>query len=282
MLQHSGIYSMKRLLFFISLGAIFTGTTAFIISSGGITGRTGSPGEGTCAGCHGGGGGTTAVILSASPSLTLSQYLPGQTYTLTLTVTNSLFSKFGFNAEILNSSNTNAGNISAGLSGVQVVNTTRKNVTQTTPKSGTGSASFQFVWTAPLSGTATIYAAGNAVNGTGGTSGDATGNTAFVLTPNTSNGINEAVSSGISGLNVYPNPVRSEFKINYNLIENGNVKVALYNIQGQEISEITNENQYTGAQSLNAQLPPDLAKGVYFVKLSVNGKQEAQRLIITQ
>ena len=37
-----------------------------------------------------------------------------------------------------------------------------------------------------------------------------------------------------------------------------------------------------GAQLINAQLPPDLAKGVYFVKLSINGKHEAQRLIITQ
>ncbi len=273
---------MKRLLFFISLGAIFTGSTAFIISSGGITGRTGSPGEGTCSGCHGGGSGPTTVSLSASPSFTTGQFAPGQTYTITLTVINSAFSKFGFNAEILDPSNTNAGNISAGLSGVQVINATRKNVTHTAPKSGTGSAPFQFVWTAPSTGTAIVYVAGNAVDGTGGTGGDAGGNTSFVLTANSSIGINEAVSSGVSGLNVYPNPVRSEFRISYNLIESGNVKAALYNLQGQEIAEITNEDQHIGLQTVNAQLPPDLAKGVYFVKISVDGRQQAQRLIITQ
>jgi hypothetical protein len=273
---------MKRLLLCITLGTIFTGTTAFIISSGGITGRTGSPGEGTCSGCHGGGSGTTVVSLSASPSFTASQFIPGTTYTLGVTVSNSSFSKFGFNAEVLNPSNVNAGNITSGLTGVQVINTTRKNVTQTGPKSGTGSATFQFVWVAPLSGAATIYASGNAVDGTGGTGGDSPANSLFVLTANTAAGINENVISGISGVNVYPNPVRSEFKISYNLIESGRVKTALYDIRGQELTELANEEQAPGAQLLNAQLPPDLAKGVYFVKLSVNGKQQIQRLIIAQ
>lgn len=283
MLQHHKKLSMKRLLLFIILGAIFTGTTAFIISSGGITGQTGSPGEGTCSGCHSSGGsGTTVVSLAVSPSFTANQFIPGQTYTVTIIVTNSSYTKFGFNAEILNPSNVNAGNITSGLSGVQVVNTARKNVTQTTPKTGTGSATFQFVWVAPLTGTATIYAAGNAVDGTGGTGGDKGGNAAFIVTANTAASINENVVSGISGLNVYPNPVHSEFKISYNLMESGRVKTALYDIRGQEVAELANEAQNSGAQMLNNQLPPDLAKGVYFVKLSVNGKQQIQRLIIAQ
>jgi hypothetical protein len=276
------LFYMKRLLLFIVLGTVFTGTTAFIISSGGITGRTGSPGESTCSGCHGGGSGTTNVSLSASPSFTANQFIPGQTYTLGITVSNNSFSKFGFNAEILNSSNTNAGNITSGLSGVQVVNTTRKNVTQTTPKTGTGSATFQFVWVAPLSGTATVYASGNAVDGTGGTGGDTPSNSLFVLTANSGAGINENVLSGISGVNVYPNPIRSEFRISYNLMENGRVRTALYDIRGQEIAEIANEEQAAGAQVLNAQLPSDLAKGVYFVKLSLDEKQQIQRMIIVQ
>jgi hypothetical protein len=273
---------MKKLFLLILLGTIFIGTTAFIINNSGITGRTGSPGETTCSVCHGGGGGTTNVLISGSPVFVSNQYIPGQTYTVTVNVTNNSFTKFGFNAEILNASNANAGNITTALAGVQIVNVTRKNVTQTTAKTGTGSAIFQFTWVAPLTGTATIYAAGNAVDGTGGTSGDATGAATLILTPDLSAGINETTISGISGLNVYPNPIKSEFKISYNLIENSNVKAALYNLQGQELMEITNENQISGAHLLEASLPSDLAKGVYFVKLSVNGKQAAQRLIITQ
>jgi hypothetical protein len=273
---------MKKLLLFSFLGIIFTGTTAFIISSGGITGRTGSPGETTCTGCHSGGGGTTTVSVSASPAFIANQYIPGQTYTVALTIANSAFTKFAFDAEILNSSNTNAGNMTTGFAGVQIVNTTRKNATHTAPKTGTGAAVFQFVWVAPLSGNAIFYAAGNAIDGTGGTGGDRPGNTTLTLTPDLSSGISEAIVSGISGLVVYPNPVRSEFKISYNLIESGNVRAALYDLQGKEIIEIANEDQNAAAYTLNAQLPPDLTKGVYFVKLSIDGKQQAQRLIITQ
>ncbi len=273
---------MRKFLLFTLLGIVFTASTAFIISSSGITGHTGSPGEATCSGCHSGGMGITSVSISATPSFTAGQYLAGQTYTVSVTVSNGSYSKFGFDVEILNPSNTNAGNITTALAGVQLVNSTRKNATQTTPKTGTGSATFQFVWVAPLSGTATIYAAGNAVDGTGGTGGDTPSNTSLTLKDNSGVGINEAVVSGISGLNVYPNPVRSDLKISYNLIEGAAVKVGLFDIQGKEITEFANQNQNIGANILNAQLPADLAKGVYFVKLSIEGKQQAQRLIITQ
>ncbi len=259
---------------------IFVGTTAFVMFAAGVTNQTGSPGEGTCSGCHG--AGTSIVSISGTPAFVANQYVPGQTYTVNVNVANNAFSKFGFDAEILNTSNVNAGNITTGSTGVQIVNSTRKNATHAGVKSGTGSAIFQFIWVAPLTGTAIVYATGNAVDGTGGTGGDSPGSAALTLTPDLSAGINEATLSGISGLNIYPNPIRSEFKLSYNLTENANVKAAIYNIQGQEMAIITNEDQVTGAHILDAQLPFDLAKGVYFVKLSVNGKQAIQRLIITQ
>lgn len=272
---------MKKLLVFTGLGFVFIGTTAFILNSGGIADRTGSPGETTCSACHSGGAGTTIVSISATPSFSSNQFVIGQTYTVSCTVSNSAFTKFGFDAEILDASNVNAGNITAGLTGVQIINTTRRNVTQTISKTGIGSAVFEFVWVAPLSGNATIYVAGNAINGTGGTGLDTPGSTSLALNPDFSPGINEAVQSGISGLKVYPNPVKSEFNISYNLIEKAVVKTALYDLQGKKIVEIASENQNPGAHTLMAELPTDLAKGVYFVELSIEGKQQARRLIIT-
>ena len=141
------------------MGLVFFGTTAFILNNGGIANRTGSPGETTCVACHSGGAGTTIISISATPSFSANQFVIGQTYTVSCTVSNSAFTKFGFDAEILDVSNVNAGNITAGLSGVQIINATRRNVTQTTPKTGSGSAVFEFVWVAPLSGNATIYVA---------------------------------------------------------------------------------------------------------------------------
>lgn len=275
---------MRRLLFFGLLGIIFIVTTAFIITSGGIAGATGSPGEGNCSGCHSGGTGTTAIGLGFMPAIVANQFVPGQTYTINVMVSNPSFLRFGFGCEILTPANTNAGIMTAPFFGVKLLNSgLRTNAVQSAPFIGTSPGTFQFLWVAPTTGTANIYIAGNAVDGTGGTSGDRPSSSfSLSLTADLSAGVNEATLSGISGLNVYPNPIKSEFRISYNLIENSNVKVALYTIQGQEIAEISNENQTAGNHLLEAALPTDLAKGVYFVKLSVNGKQAAQRLIITQ
>ena len=272
---------MKKIYLFTILAFIFMGTTDFVIFSSGVSDQTGSPGEGTCASCHGGGSGTTLVSVTASPAFVANQYIPGQTYTITISIINNLFANFGFDSEILNSSNITTGTVTSVLAGVKIINSTRQNLTHTTPKTGTGSADFQFVWIAPSGGTATIYTAGNAIDGTGGTGGDSPASNSLILTP-AGIGVNEMMKSGISGLNIYPNPVKSEFKISYNLLENAKVKSAIFNLQGKEIVEISNENQSAGAHSLEAQLPADLAKGVYFVKLSSEGKPQVQRLIITQ
>lgn len=273
---------MKRFLLFLCLGIVFTGSTAFVIFSSGVANQSGSPGEGTCGSCHGGGAGSTLVSISGSPAFVANQYIPGQTYTVNVNVTNNSFSKFGFDAEILNTSNANAGNMVSGLTGVQIVNSTRKNATHTAPKAGTGSAQFQFVWTAPLSGNAIIYASGNAVDGTGGTNADTPGNATLTLTPDLSAGIRDTITSGITGITVFPNPIKSEFKISYNLLENANVKVTLYDLQGQEIMELSNEDHIAGPQLSQAVLPAQFANGGYLLKLSVNGKQAHQRLIITR
>jgi hypothetical protein len=275
---------MKRFLLLGTLALIFTGTTAFIISSAGIAGFTGSPSEATCGNCHSGGAGTTQVALSASPVFVANQFVPGQTYTITVNVTNNSFTKFGFGCEILTPANANAGSMTTALTGVKFLNSgARKNAVQTTPQTGTGSASFSFVWVAPATGTANIYATGNAVNGNGSTSGDTPSASVLLsLTADLSAAVNESVQSGISGLTVYPNPVRSEFSIAYNLPGSAYVKVSLHDIQGKEITEFSSANQSAGAQNIRAQLPEGLSKGVYFVKVSIEGKELAQRLIITQ
>jgi hypothetical protein len=83
----------KHLLILIISVLIFTGTSAFVwVSSSGIAGQTGAPGEGTCSGCHSGGGGVTTVSISAVPAFTNNEYVAGQTYTLSIIVTIANFS----------------------------------------------------------------------------------------------------------------------------------------------------------------------------------------------
>ncbi|MBL7895763.1 MAG: T9SS type A sorting domain-containing protein [Bacteroidia bacterium] len=275
----------KRILTLVSISVILLSGTAFIVkkSSGGIVGRTGSPGESGCDACHSGGAGITTVSITANPAFVANKFIPGQTYTVSITVSNASFSNFGFGCEILTPSNTNAGNMTTALSGVTFANSgARKNAIHNAIKGGTGTAVFQFVWVAPTSGTATVYAAGNAVNGTGGTGGDRPGLTNLVLTADLSSGITEAQSTSFSGITIFPNPIADQFKVNYNLLEDGEVKAAIYDLQGKFVSDLFSENQSAGFHSQYVDLPENCAGGVYFLKLSQPGKKELQRIIIVQ
>lgn len=274
----------KNLLSALALGAIFISSTAFIIHSTGEAGQTGSPSETTCASCHSGGTGTTIVGITGSPAFTSNQYVPGQTYTVNVNVQNTSYSSFGFGCEILNSSNTDAGSMMSCMSGAQFLTATngRKNATHTTPKSGTGSTTFSFVWVAPSTGTVTVYAAGNAVNNNSNFNGDQVGTISLVLSPATTTDVKEAVVTGFTDISVYPNPIASKFKINYNIAADVIVNASLYDIQGKLVNEFVNEKQTSGNHTLKASLPDGLPKGAYIVKLTCNANIAAQRLVIVE
>ncbi len=249
-------------------------------SSGGIVGKTGSPSETTCATCHSGGNGISGVTISASPVFVAGTYVPGQTYTISIDVSNPNFSFFGFDAEILNTSNTNAGTMTTGFGGVQFGNFgLRKNATHSTPKTGSGSASFSFEWVAPVGGQVKIYAAGNAINGNASTTGDSPGSTSLILGDPLS--VNETPKT-VYGFNVYPNPIVSNFKINYSLSSPSEIVIAVCDLQGKECARLLSQKQNEGFHSVNAEMPENLTKGVYLLKLICGDKTTEQRLIILQ
>lgn len=269
---------MKRILLISSSILILFTATGFVLSSNGIAGQTGSPGEGTCASCHSGGAGTTSVSINATPSFTAGQYLPGQTYTIEITVANAAFSKFGFGCEILSGPNTNSGTMQNGGTGVVFANSgTKKNAIHNVPKTGTGSATFTFEWIAPLSGNATIYAAGNAANGNNNTSGDRGGNTSLALTA-LGTDLNE--NENVSAISVYPNPSQSEINVRFHIQKSSDVKLAVFDLSGKEVAVLSNQAQESGDYNLNYSLNSDLESGVYILKLFINEGLHTQKLFI--
>lgn len=267
----------------VSLGIILVGLSAFtMIKNTGTGGYVGSPGENTCTQCHAASSSVSGTSIIATPAFTANQYVPGQTYTIQIGVGSLTLGNFGFACEILNSANTDAGIMQNPQSGVSfsVAANGRKNATQNIKKAGTGFATFQFEWVAPSSGQVKIYAAGNAVNSNNLATGDAVSTASLALTA-AGVGIQEK-NQALSSLQIYPNPVRSDFRFSYHLTESGVLKVALFDLQGKEVTEFVHENQQNGLHTMNASLPADLNKGVYFLKFSYNGKPATQRMIITQ
>jgi uncharacterized repeat protein (TIGR01451 family) len=151
-------------------------------SSGPPAGYTGAPGEEpeACAECH-------VPTDVGSGHFTISApatYVPGQTYSITVTHTNAdpTRIRWGFELTVLDPSDEQAGNLQPLNGLTQVLNNAgpsgaRQYIEHTA--AGTfidqqNTASWTFDWTAPSTdvGTVTFYAAGNQANNDGNTSGD--------------------------------------------------------------------------------------------------------------
>src|ERR1044072_20143 len=77
-----------------------------VLDDNGKAGRTGSPGESNCTGCHTGSAlndGTGSVTIS-SPDLPTWEYMPGDTYAINVTVARTGNPLFGFDLECLTGS----------------------------------------------------------------------------------------------------------------------------------------------------------------------------------
>jgi len=142
--------------------------------------RTNAPGEGNCTGCHTGNALNTAggsvAITDVPPSS-----VPGQTYTLTVTVQRPGQLRWGFEMTALRSNGFAAGSFTnlttftgtQTFSGRLYINHSRLNGADGTfPDDPSGA--WQINWTAPAAGagTVTFYAAGNAADGLGSDQGD--------------------------------------------------------------------------------------------------------------
>jgi N-acetyl-anhydromuramyl-L-alanine amidase AmpD len=86
--------------------------------------------------------------------------------------------------------------------------------------------------------------------------------------------------NGSNYISVYPNPFSGTTVLTYSLKENSNVEITLCDVLGKEIS-LLKANQSQGKHELpvsSAEL--GLAKGMYFVKMNVNGEQKTIKVIL--
>jgi hypothetical protein len=275
----------KNLLIIGTLAVVLISTSAFVIlKQTGIAGKTGSPGNGLCSDCHTPSAVVATVSISGTPAFTGNQYVPGQTYTVNISVASPSLSAFGFGCEILNG--TSAGATSIGLmSGISPLSQikpfgTRDNATHVNTTFGLGNTkTFTFKWVAPSTGNAYIYAAGLAANNNGSDGlGDAVATASLALTA--SPGVLVNIEANVASLTVFPNPSEDNLSLQYSLVNDGSVKASLYNLQGKEICVLFNANQSAGLHTKTILYPNDVASGVYLVKLSSNGKDLVEKMII--
>jgi len=259
---------------------------AGINSDNGKAGATGSPGEQSCSqsNCH---TGSTDNSMGGSVTLTSTdlinwEYTPGQTYTLTATVSQQGRTLFGLGLEALLPSGANAGNLIPG-SGTTTKNATvagnsRKNIVHNMNAGATANAhSFTFTWTAPATdvGPVTIYYAGNATNNNGTKTGDYI-YTASQVVNSAGVGVSEHVNTPFS-FSFYPNPAVESITANYSLEESAKVTYIIYDLTGKKVQTETT-NRFPGAQQQSIDIN-NLHTGTYLLSISVNGSVITKRFV---
>ena len=179
----------------------FLGNFALTNTFGGFPNSSGSPGDGqTCqrAGCH-----TSSASVGSGGSITsnipVSGYIPGNTYTITASITGNS-SKFGFQVSPQNASGTALGTMTATTNQTQIFGAGYMTHTQL-GTSGSGSKTWNFNWTAPASGTGnvTFYGAFMITNNDNTSSGDTTKTNSLPVSENLST--KEITSFRFNGLN---------------------------------------------------------------------------------
>jgi len=94
-------------------------------------------------------------------------------------------------------------------------------------------------------------------------------------------GINEnaAIENKIN-LNAFPNPFNSSTQISYELKENAAVTIAVYDVLGNKIETLANnETQNNGKHSIEFNAK-NRAKGIYLVSVTIDGQTYTKRIVL--
>ena len=160
-------------------------------SNGPPTGYTSAPSENNCTSCHSGSlisSGSNWNNISLSGNFSGNGYLPDSTYTIKIAYSQSGINKWGFEATILDATNTKAGTLVTASGRTQKSSTSREYVYQTssgTASTSTNATDWTFTWKAPSKniGPLTVYVNLNAANGDNGDGGDQIYAKKFTINP---------------------------------------------------------------------------------------------------
>ncbi len=83
----------------------------------------------------------------------------------------------------------------------------------------------------------------------------------------------------ITEVSNYPNPFNPETTIKYSIKNSGNVKLSVYNLKGQKIETLVNENQNPGEHTIVWDAA-NHASGIYFYKLQAGTYTRTKKMIL--
>lgn len=250
--------------------------------SGAPSGSSGSPfdgglANGTCmqSGCHSGTPVEQAGMITSDVPNT--GYVPGQTYTITATITAANKVRFGFEISPQNSSGALQGQlVVTNSTETKLVGSSKYITHKTAGNSGSGSRTWTFNWIAPAAGTGdvTFYGSLMAANNNGGDSGD---NVYFsTLTVSEASGAGVAETGKAAGITLFPNPSNGNFTIATKGI-NGVVDIKVYAIDGKLVYSSSDKNENS---KFNLNLNSQLQAGMYLAVVKADGVEKTMKFVV--
>lgn len=95
-------------------------------------------------------------------------------------------------------------------------------------------------------------------------------------------GINEVTSLIKNSVVLYPNPASENTTIAFNIVEKNKVSVLVYDVLGNLVSIISQENEFEKGNNTISLNTSNLSSGIYYISLEVNGAKETKKLVINK
>lgn len=272
------------LITFLIVGiATFMASDGYTDITGPGNGLTGAPREGTCVQCHSG----TINSGSADYNITmdtvgLTEYIPGQTYTMHVGFANNTRTRNGFELTAVGSTTGRNGTIAVvNATATKIGSAGGRQYIKHTQNGVNGFQSWDFHWTAPVagSGSVTFYSCGNASNANNSDRGDEIYSTSMTLTERVATAAKPlAIVAG--SLSAFPNPAAGSTQVAFRMSSTEQALLALYDLQGREVATQHLGEVASGNQSVRFEIPAGVSAGAYVLRLEAGNKASATRLNI--
>ena len=255
---------MKKSILFITISIIVMITSYPELTTGNVTGspggRSNSPIDASnCTACHNGNINIGPGNLSITSNVPQNGYIPGETYTITASITENNSNRFGF--EMTSESNNGGINTKVGqwvitdAASTKKVNSDNAVTHKFNGTSGSGSKSWSIDWIAPgfamSTGSVTFYTTAMAANGNGNNAGDNVYTAEYSIQEQSTSSLNNKLKE--SDLYYHDDMITILSDLIFR-------NIYIYNLNGRLVKIInSNTNQFNTS---------DLKRGVYFLKLT--------------
>ncbi len=95
-------------------------------------------------------------------------------------------------------------------------------------------------------------------------------------------GVNEVSALIANSFVVYPNPATVSTSIAFNITEKNKVNVTVYDILGNVVSALSQNNDFEKGNNTISLNTSGLSGGIYYISLEINGSKETKKLVINQ